>query len=679
MLICGTLSAASAANSDAITPPTSSQDSQQMGVEAPAPAERPADAANPEPEPAAEAVPAAAPAQPAATAMPAPSSPPAETINAATPPASSPAVEPTIVASGDLLYVPAARYLESNSRTLGNFDDTDRKTLQQFYASRMGSTLWVTKNGYNDEAKNLIAAFKDADNWGLNATDYKVPDLKPSTTGDISPDDLTAAEVKLSLAAMEYARDAHGDRISDPSAQLSSYLDRKPVLLDRRTFLDTLATAPDKGAYLESLHPKQPQFELLRQKLIAWRASAKERESLKIPNGPNLKPGQSQPQIALIRKLLKVPAPTLKADGTPADDTYYDEALATAVKAYKQNNQIRPATATITSALRRALNQVNDVSDTKLIANMEEWRWMPEDLGEFHVEVNIPEFAVRVVKDGEIIYEERIVAGRDRTQTPIFSSPMRTIVAQPRWNVPDSIKIKELLPGLRAGGDPLRRQGLVMERNGRRIDAWDVDWYRADIRNFHIYQPPSGGNALGVVKFLFPNRHAVYLHDTPNKGLFNERVRMFSHGCVRVRNPVKLAEVLLQEDNGWSKSKVDDLIENGPEENEITLTEPIPVHVTYFTARVSKDGKVEAFNDVYGHEKRITLALQGRWNEIEKNDEQVVSPEDVPVASGWDDDGDYRRSRRDDDYAYDDYDDGRRRHKHSGGVGNFFQQVFGGF
>ena len=183
--------------------------------------------------------------------MPTPSSPPVEATSAPTQPPSSPSVEPTIVASGDLLYVPAARYLEANSRTLGNFDDADRKTLQQFYASRMGSTLWVTKAGYNDEAKNLIAAFKDADNWGLNGTDYKVPDLKANATGDISPDDLTAAEVKLSLAAMKYARDAHGDRISDPSSQLSSYLDRKPVLLDRRTFLDTLATAPDKGAYLE--------------------------------------------------------------------------------------------------------------------------------------------------------------------------------------------------------------------------------------------------------------------------------------------------------------------------------------------------------------------------------------------------------------------------------------------
>ena len=127
---------------------------------------------------------------------------------------------------------------------------------------------------------------------------------------------------------MKYARDAHGGRISDPSEQLSSYLDRKPVLLDRRTFIDTLATTKNKGAYLESLHPKQPQFELLRQKLIALRASAKERESLTIPNGPNIMPGKSNPQIALVRKLLKVASPTVKADGTPADDTYYDDALA---------------------------------------------------------------------------------------------------------------------------------------------------------------------------------------------------------------------------------------------------------------------------------------------------------------------------------------------------------------
>jgi murein L,D-transpeptidase YcbB/YkuD len=617
-------------------------------------------------------------AEPAAnTPAPATSAPAPIEAASPTPPAASASSKPAVIATNDLVYVPVARYLDNNRKALGNFNDADRQALRQFYGNRMGATLWVDKNGYNKDAKSLMRAFHDANNWGLNTADYKVPDLQPNKGSEADLDALTVAEVKLSLAALKYARDARGDRINDPSALLSSYLDRKPQLLNPQTVIETLATTADKGAYLESLNPKQPQFELLRQKLIALRTSAEEKASLKIPDGPNLTPGKSHPQIALIRKVLKVASPSVKADGSPADDTYYDDALARAVQAYKESKGIKPATATITMTLRRALNEVNDVSEAKIIANMEEWRWMPEDLGAFYVDVNIPEFTVRVVKNGDVIFEERIVSGRNQTQTPIFSSPMRTIVLQPRWNVPDSIKIKELLPGLRAGGDPLRRQGLVMERNGRRISAWDVDWYRADIRNFNIYQPPGGGNALGAVKFLFPNKHAVYLHDTPSKGLFNERVRMFSHGCMRVRNPIKLAEILLQEDKGWSESKVDGLIENGPEENEIGLTQPIPVHVTYFTASVSKDGEVQAFNDVYGHEKRITLALQGRWNEIEKNDEKVVSPEDYPMAS--DDDGDYRRSRRDYDYAYDDDDYGPRRRHHQGGFGNFFQQVFGGF
>jgi len=139
---------------------------------------------------------------------------------------------------------------------------------------------------------------------------------------------------------------------------------------------------------------------------------------------------------------------------------------------------------------------------------------------------------------------------------------------------------------------------------------------------------------------------------------------------MRVRDPVKLAEILLKEDQGWDRSMIDGLIANGPEENEVTLAQPIPVHVTYFTAWVGNDGTVETFDDVYGHEKRITLALQGRWNEIEKNDEKVLSPDDYNVASdGW----------NDGDSLFGEDDDPRHRHKHSGGFGNFFKNVFGGF
>ena len=504
----------------------------------------------------------------------------------------------------------------------------------------------------------------------------KFPELKPTASGDYSPDDLTVAETRLSLAAMKYARDARGDRITDPSSQLGTYLDRMPQFVARRTVIDTLATIPDKGAYLTSLHPKHPQFARLRDKLIALRASAKEEAALKIPDGPKLMPGASHAQIAIIRKRLKIETPTTKDDGTPADETYYDKALATAVEAYKDNKGIQPVNPAITTALRRSLNSSNDVSETKLIANMEEWRWMPEDLGKYYVMVNIPEFKVRVISNDEVIHEERIVSGRPDAQSPIFSELMRTVVIQPRWNVPDSIKIKEILPGLRAGGDPLRRQGLTLEYNGRKIDPYNVDWYKTDIRSFNVYQPPGGGNALGVVKFLFPNKHSVYLHDTPSKSLFNESVRAFSHGCMRVRNPVKLAELVLNKDKGWDKTTVDDLVAKGPEENEVSLDQPIPVHVVYFTAWVADDGEVQTFDDVYGHEKRITLALAGRWNQIVKADEKKVSPDDIPGDSWGNSKDGFASLFGDDD---DERDDHGRRKKHGPGLGGLFKQVFGGF
>jgi murein L,D-transpeptidase YcbB/YkuD len=598
---------------------------------------------------------------------------------AANPDESSPASEraDTAAASGHLVYLQVGHFLDANQKLFAKADAGDREAIQQFYAARMGAALWVDKNGLNSDAQSLIAVLKDADSWGLRSQDYKIPDLKPSASGDYSLDDLTDAETRLSLDALAYARDARGGRIINPPEQLSGYLDRKPQPIASRTVIETLASAPDKGVYLTSLQPQHKQFKLLREKLLALRSGA-HGETTNIPNGPNLGPGKSDPQIALVRKALKVAPPTVKADGKPADETYYDDRLARAVEDYKAKKGIKPVTPTITATLRRSLNGNEGISEWKLLANMEEWRWMPEDLGEFYVSVNIPDFKVRLVKDGEVIFEERIVTGSVNRQTPIFSDLMRTIVFQPRWNVPDSIKIKELLPGLRAGGDPLRRQGLVMERNGRRISASNINWYRSDIRNFHVYQPPGGRNALGIVKFLFPNAHAVYLHDTPSKGLFAENVRAFSHGCMRVRNPVQLAELILEKDKGWDKATIDNLATKGPEENEISLEHPIPVHITYFTAHVGDDGEVETFGDIYGHEKRITLALQGKWKQIDITKEPKVTPDDV----GFDEYADSRRRGNDYDWFGVSENDDRRgkrgKSQYDGGLNHFFQKVLGG-
>ena len=620
---------------------------------------------------------------------------PPEPVVTSQPPLEPPPVAdaaPAVPAPEAHISLPLKAYLEPKASTgLKTYDAADRQALQQFYVARLEQSLWVSNTGFNPAAEALIAEIKKADDWGLSTADFKLPSLPKIGSGEFSQSDLLDAEVRLSLAAMQYAREARGDRIDEPAVQLSSYLDRKPQLVDRAKLLDALAATAEPGDYIRGLHPVHPQFERLRQKLIALRAGQDQEQFEKIGPGPKITPGQSNPQIALIRKRLKVAAPTTKPDGSWADENFYDASLAEAIKKFKDENGITPVTPAITTVLRNALNQDTRISEETLLANMEEWRWMPQDLGATHVWVNIPEFLVRVVKNDTTIHEERIVAGKADTQTPIFSDEMRTIVFQPPWNVPEGIKIKELLPALQRGNNPIERQGLVLRRNGRDIDPWDVDWSQADIRQYDIHQPPGEANVLGVVKFLFPNKHSVYLHDTPAKSLFNERIRTFSHGCMRVRNPVRLAEVLLAEDKGWDKNKIDDLVNSGPEDNNIALDKPLPVHVTYFTAWVDETGQVKTFQDPYGHEQRIKLGLQGRWNEIVKDRDHLLPPEDVPVARGDDtsDDGYYERprqravreSRGDPRYGERVAQKERPRHQFSSkysGFGDFMRDLLGG-
>ena len=261
----------------------------------------------------------------------------------------------------------------------------------------------------------------------------------------------------------------------------------------------------------------------------------------------------------------------------------------------------------------------------RLLYNMEMWRWMPLDLGDKYVQANVPEYKVRVVKNHRIIHEERIVTGKVQNKTPIFSDHMETVVFHPFWGVPNSIKVKEILPSLVRGGNVLQKQNLKISYGGRPVDPASVDWTRTDIRNFHVYQPPGRRNALGIVKFLFPNKHAVYMHDTPSKHLFKRRKRAYSHGCMRVRNPLKLAEVVLGADKGWNRLKINSLVRSGPKNNQVALNKKVPVHVTYFTAHINEAGKPVLYNDIYGHEKRIQMGMDGKAHLIVKRKDRFGS------------------------------------------------------
>ncbi len=506
-------------------------------------------------------------------------------------------------------------------------DVAEQVALAEYYSVPDRKLLWVGENGLSAKGKAVVEEISKADDYGLRAADYKVPDLSGFNAS--APDavaKLADAELKISAAVIEYARDARGGRIKPQS--LSKNLDPSLYLPDPAEVIGFIAIRSDPAAYLRSFQPTHPQFEALRKALIAERRGtaakpvADKPEDVVIPSGPTLKLGVEHGQVALLRKRLDVPA----KDG--ANEYVFDAALRDAVVAFQRTQGGKPD-GMVGSGTRQMLNggsSTPEVSGQKkidlLLVNMERYRWLPQNLGSFYVNVNIPEFKVRVFQDAEPIHETRVVVGKTHTQTPIFNDEMEEIVFRPNWYVPNSIKSNEIAPYLRRGSgffssgwdtSILRRQGLrIRGPNGRDIDPDRVDWSRNDIRRYELYQPPGPSNVLGLVKFRFPNTHDVYLHDTTQKGLFANAERAYSHGCVRVQNPDKLATVLLGHDQDWTQARVSAAMYNGADANAVRIKNRIPVYISYFTAIVDEDGQLKQYKDLYGHDRRMIAALNGQ-------------------------------------------------------------------
>jgi len=489
--------------------------------------------------------------------------------------------------------------------------------MKAFYGERT-ALVWVTAAGLTPRARHAMAEIAKADDWGLQAGAFELPALPPGATGLPA---LADAEIKLSLAVLKYARFARGGRL-DP-LQVSRNFDHKPTLREPKVVMETVAATETPGDYLRDLHPRHQQFHLLRTALIKARGGTRPAQpeekseiTVRLPDGPVLKLGTVHPHVALLRERLKV--------ATPAGaENSYDQDVLEAVAAYQRSTGSRPD-GVVGARTRAALNGAEPPrpafgsDEQRIVVNMERWRWVPEHMGEFHVWDNIPEFQMRVVKRGQVIHQAKIIVGRAETQSTLFSANMRYVIFGPEWGVPDSIKLKEILPYLRPtfdnnffgfGGPStdtrvLERHNLRVSFNGRPVDASQIDWSQVDIRKFNFIQPAGPTNVLGAVKFRFPNKHDIYMHDTPQRELFEKSVRTFSHGCIRVHNPGRLAEVLLEEDKGWSAAHVRKLMDQGGN-YDVTLSKQIPVHITYFTLRVDADGTIRSYGDVYGYNKKI--------------------------------------------------------------------------
>ncbi len=457
-----------------------------------------------------------------------------------------------------------------------------RQALRAVYAARDFAPLWIEDGRFNARGRSILARIDHAaeDGLDLRATGVLVP-----SGGDSAV--LGKAELSLTEAAVAYANQATGGRV-DPS-RLGPLVAMKPEVADPARVITTLIDAADAGNALHDFNPPHKGYALLRDKLAELRRSSDLSAGARIPYGPILKPGMRDARVPLIRARFGLDVASADA---PDTNLVYDTRVAAAVAGFQKIHHL-PASGVLTIRTVAVLSGGNPKRlEDEIIANMERWRWLPRDMGQNHIEVNIPDFTVKVMHGDTVFHHARVVVGQPDKPTPVFSETMEFIIVNPYWNVPLSIVKKEMLPKLAADPNYFANHGYeTVERGGQT----------------YVRQPPGDGNALGRIKFMFPNKYAVYLHDTNSRSLFGNDRRALSHGCVRVEAPFKFAEAVLGRDNGWTEARVKRLV--GGDERTITLPHPLPIHIVYFTAFVDGDGVLQVRDDVYGYSSKLKTAL----------------------------------------------------------------------
>jgi len=485
------------------------------------------------------------------------------------------------------------------------------KAVESFYAAH-SDFLWVQGSDVNARAKSALAVLKDAAKVGLDPMDYAVAvPADDFDRGDIvaRQKELVRFELAMSGAVLTYVQDTVRGRI-DPN-KISGYHDFKRKNVDLFAFLEKVAEGDDIVALIDGQNPKSPQFAALKQELERLRAEKDAGPRVEITPGTLLKPGESNPELANVIAGIKLKASeALKAEhavvlagyqGTPD----YTPELVSLVEAFQKEQGLK-ADGVVGQASIRVLTGGDTIAQkiNKVEIAMEQARWLPDGLGDRYVFINQPAFTASYTEQGTEQFSMRVVVGSKTNQTYFFQDEIQTVEVNPYWGVPQSIIVNEMLPKLRSDPNYLDRMGYQVEVGGRVVPSSAVNWY-GSTTSVAVRQPPSSDNALGELKILFPNAHAIYMHDTPSKSFFKRDQRALSHGCVRLAEPRRMAAAVL----GISIDEVGMEIASG-RNKALQVPQKVPVYVSYFTAWPNKDGKVEYFNDVYERDMYMNRAFE---------------------------------------------------------------------
>ncbi|HET7884654.1 MAG TPA: L,D-transpeptidase family protein [Bradyrhizobium sp.] len=543
-----------------------------------------------------------------ATAVPAPTPAPAAE------PAKEPVKEPVKAASNVATEdQPVADKLREafGAKAQRYFDrKAERAAVEKFYAARDYAPIWTQGGKLTTSGKGVVARLKDAGSDGLNPADYPIPDFAAATT----PDALAEADLKLTSSMLDYARHAQSGRMH--WSQVSGDIQYPEHPTDPAEVLTNVTTAKDASLALDGYNPPHKLYQALKKKLAELRGQG-EGPVVQIAEGPTLRyvPQRGKSQPAIVPEDDRVPQLRAKLGVENPDDRHYDAKVADAVRRFQATADLK-ATGILDDRTIKAINSPKRDRQIDIVTvNMERWRWLPRELGaaaigDAYVILNIPDYTLKVMQNGAQVWTTRVVTGQPGIHaTPLLTETMKFITVNPTWNVPPSIIYNEYLPALQQDPSVLERMGLKLEHNR---DG-----------SIHISQPPGERNALGRIRFNFPNKFLVYQHDTPDKHLFAKEDRAFSHGCMRVQNPDQYASVLLNitEPNAhYTPEKIRGMY--GHSEIDLKFPTPIPVNITYQTAFVDDDGVLQFRKDVYGRDATMLSLLHSGKN---KDLENVVA------------------------------------------------------
>jgi L,D-transpeptidase YcbB len=479
-----------------------------------------------------------------------------------------------------------------------------RATLSNHYLKQNGSIYWANTGRMTPFLQRLQRAQFD----GLNPGDYPTDALMQLRDG-LNPDDARAAaegELYYSAFFITYAADLKIGRVAPQKVDPNLFRSRKTI--DGLRVLTELKKQRDPSKFLAAFEPKNRHYQGLKRMLKAYTTAVERGIDWPVINqGATLKPGQSDPRMTKVRELLSF---TGDYEGPDSSSTAYDGALAAAVKKFQIRHGLE-AKGLFGKQTVVAMNIPPEERRKQIILNMERWRWMPDQLGEEHFMVNIAAYELQWVISNHEVDRMNVVVGAVATQTPEFSDELEYVELNPTWTVPYSIATGEMLPKLKS--DPYHyAEEFEVFANGKLADWGSIPWgsYGAGKFPFTFRQKPGPKNALGKVKFMLPNKHNIYLHDTPAKDKFANSTRAFSHGCIRLSRPGDLAIKVLGEKNGMSEAEID-AIWASEKTTKVDLPQKIPVHLVYATAFASDNG-IEFRTDVYGRDKKLYAALFGR-------------------------------------------------------------------